>query len=353
MTGAIMLLTLFYSFAIILGRRTSQIASSVNALILAIMLSAALTIASAYNTYAVADKYVYLAMFNEASRTDLFDLPLDGDLGFMTVLWLLSQLGEATEPLLFGSMAALLAVSYCRLAFSSLPPWAVPASIVMAISTGILFSYAVVAIRQGLSVALILLAVSSILLGNSKISTLTLLAISTLFHWSAIVPAIAIAAISLKRVHLSRLTVAWTALALLYITSLQERVLSPLLVRLEVATDLISPQAYAAYGSTGNRWDFLLVSALFAAIGLVFVKRFPDDELLERLVATYLVLNGFFLTFGFIAYSDRVASYSWIFAPLIIWRGLALGRGVVAPILAYIASIVFGSLISVNLLTIL
>jgi hypothetical protein len=41
-------------------------------------------------------------------------------------------------------------------------------------------------------------------------------------------------------------------------------------------------------------------------------------------LTAYVVFNALFLAFGFVAFSDRIASYSWFLAPMLLWRPLSM-----------------------------
>jgi hypothetical protein len=67
-----------------------------------------------------------------------------------------------------------------------------------------------------------------------------------------------------------------------------------------------------------NRRDFFLFSVVILVLGLLALWKGAPTPWYSRLIAIYCVLNTYFLLFGFILYSDRLAAYSWTLAPLIL-----------------------------------
>jgi hypothetical protein len=88
-----------------------------------------------------------------------------------------------------------------------------------------------------------------------------------------------------------------------------------------------------------------------AFVGLAGGRLLVFDVVYERLFTAFLMLNGMFLLLGFVAFSDRIAAYSWILGPSLLWyplcrlRSLPAHAAAVAVLLiAYAAGFSSGNL---------
>jgi len=80
-------------------------------------------------------------------------------------------------------------------------------------------------------------------------------------------------------------------------------------------------------------------------VGLVAVWRGAPTPWYARLVLFYCTLNTYFLLFGFIYFSDRLAAYSWTLAPLVLATPFAYPKapvGRLLTVLFVIAVLAFG-----------
>lgn len=310
------------------------------------LLTVAFAFACAYNEYEVDDKYVYSKIFQEVARVpDARDFPLNFDWAFSVALWIFARIFGTSDASLFGSVSLVISVGFLFCAFKYMSAWAVPGAFVTALSTGILYSYSVVAIRQGLSMALFLIAIGLIAShGRARRRKLTVvvLLVAALMHWSAALPAALIGLHLIRPVRVRHAVTFWLLMAGLFVTGLQERLFNPLLLRSGVALDLMSTSAYSNYGSTGNRIDFLIVSAVIALMGFVALRATGQDSDMESMLVCYLLLNSMFLAFGFVAYADRIASYSWMLAPIMLWTWCSRMRNSAAPAATYSVAAIVG-----------
>lgn len=236
---------------------------------------------------------------------------------FKTVEWVLSKITDS---------ATVVRMSFCLLFllffFKSLNkiflPWQVLIVLFTYLNFIFLYSYLTVAIRQGLSIALILLSISYFLIEQRKKAYFTLL-ISTLFHWSSIPIVIMIIVFRLHNLQTKKLIYIWILSIILYLTNLNMKIFtgfSSYFQKLELYT---SDRSFSVYGGA-NRLDFLLFSAFWLILAL-FLMRFikMENNTYERILNFYIINNIYFLLLGFIAYSDRLAVYSWFLIPLLVW----------------------------------
>ncbi|MEK4243323.1 EpsG family protein [Janibacter sp. FSL W8-0316] len=317
-----------------------------NSIIIAVILGATFVTACAVSDYEVDDKYVYSAAFQSIARVgDVRDIPLDANWAFSSTLWLFAKVVNTSDAALYGSVALAIFTAFTYCSFRYVADWGVPGALVTALSTGILYSYSVVAIRQGLSMALLLIAIATMSRESGDRTsrvTYVVLGLAASMHWSAALPAAILAFHAFRPLSVRTALALWVVMGGLYLADIQELLLNPILQSSGVATDLISTSAYSHYGASGNRLDFFLVSLAVGLLGLLAHRRHPNDPKLRMLLVCYLLLNSMFLTFGFIAYADRVASYSWILAPLIAWRLLGWLQKSALPAAFYIASVLVG-----------
>lgn len=188
----------------------------------------------------------------------------------------------------------------------------------------VFFSYISLVLRQGLAMAFIFYAVACIInveeeARNKKIFIPLLLASFT--HWSAIPIAIIILIIKNKSIRIKHLVLLWALSSILFLSDLQSKIFKPIANLLPPLESYSSQSTIDYYGSV-NRIDFLVFSFIWVVIGLYFYNKLNKEKSYGIVLKIYISLNIFFLLFGFIAFSDRLASYSWFFIPVIIWYPL-------------------------------
>lgn len=198
------------------------------------------------------------------------------------------------------------------------PWWQVPLIWLTTLALGTFTAYASLVARQGLSMAFMFAAVCLILGAARSRWWIMLLVASALMHWSAIPVALAVALVTFARVRLRVAVALWGAAATLFLTGVQERALGPVAAMLPGMSHYTDPGLSAVYRGGVNRLDFFLFSLGILAVGLLAVRRGAPTPWYPQLVVLYCTLNVYFLIFGFIEYSDRIAAYSWTLAPLVV-----------------------------------
>lgn len=325
MVGLILGVLCLWLVFIVAGRREALIANRWNAglVVLGFTVLAVVTVATSDNT--VIDREVYLRQFEILADTDRpWDSPyFEGDALFVVFLWALARIVPTTEVVLYAVVAAVIATG-CLLAFRRLlPAWAVLGAWVTLLATGLFAAYSGVAVRQGLAMACLLVAVSMIASGEyQRRWLLMLLAAAGLLHWTAVPLALGLLVLTRWTPGVRTLVTGWSVLALGFALGLNRTLLGGL--QLEGLDKYSSRDAYASYGTDAVRLDFLAASALFLLVALVGVRYLgQDDPVQRRLLAAYVLFNSIFLLLGFVAFSDRLAAYSWFLVPLLVWYPLS------------------------------
>lgn len=187
------------------------------------------------------------------------------------------------------------------------------------------YSYLFNGTRQGFSMALILLAIgvwSNDKATKKKTKIVACLIGSCLFHTSAIPVSIILLFLMISKVTLNKLLVIWVFFSVLFLTGANTFISSiPVLNNIEYLTTYSDDGLIDYYGGS-NKLDFYVFS-LLALIGSLFLYfKVPLEEAKKiiylNLLKSYIVINTLFLAFGFIAFSNRLAIFSWILIPLLI-----------------------------------
>lgn len=184
------------------------------------------------------------------------------------------------------------------------------------------YSYATMALRQGVAISFLLLAIS-LLITNKEINAKVIISLitSSLFHWSSIPFALVTILVLKNRFRIRFLLILWCIFATMFVFGIQNIIISPfanLVPNISVYTSSVVINNYTGI----NRLDFLLFSALWIAYSIVFYLYYYKDETYKKLIKLYISYNSLFLLFGFVAYSDRIAGYSWMLIPIIVWYPL-------------------------------
>jgi hypothetical protein len=79
------------------------------------------------------------------------------------------------------------------------------------------------------------------------------------------------------------------------------------------------------YGGV-NRLDFFIFNNFWIIISLYFHIRNKNNFILHQYTKAFIGFTIVFFIFGFIAYSDRIASYSWMLIPIIVWIHIIDGK---------------------------
>jgi hypothetical protein len=345
--NALAVTAILWTLILVFAPPVSALRARLNAFIPLVIFSVFAVIFAVRGNYGHPDRTVYT---NELQLISGHTLPAAFSLTFQTAreplyiffMWVVSNGGVTTEWLYLcvGTVSVLI---YLAALLKLVPWWQAPLIWFTTLALGFFTSYESLVARQGLSMTMLFAAVCLILTGARSRWWILLLIAAALMHWSAIPIAVTIALVAFVRVRLRTIVAIWGVFALLFLTGVQERVLGPVAGIIPGLTDYTDPSLNTTYTGGANRRDFLIFSLVVLVFGLIAVRRGAPTQWYPRLMVFYTTLNIYFLLFGFILFSDRLAAYSWTLAPLVLAIPFAypkstIGRmGTVGFVIAVIA----------------
>lgn len=186
----------------------------------------------------------------------------------------------------------------------------------------IFFNYVLNVMRQGLAISFLILAMSVLITKKNKSTFYISIIFAPLFHITSLPLSIILLVYKRFNIKLRTITIVWLLSIVLFLTNLNGRLFSFLPIdQLEVYS---SEQVLTQYSSV-NRIDFLTFSVFFALLGYLTWRYILNKQadVYKSILKFYLIFNTFFILLGFIAYSDRLAAYSWMLIPILIWKGIS------------------------------
>ncbi|MCS8583061.1 EpsG family protein [Leuconostoc citreum] len=178
-----------------------------------------------------------------------------------------------------------------------------------------------IVIRQGIAIGILLIALTIYLRGQKKVA-IVLMLLAAQYHSTAYIMLIAFLIIKFFRFKLKLIIVLWIIAAISYLTDWNQKIIQLLPFNsqyiLSYTGDLWSQQS-AMYGQEPNSIKYLFYSMIFLIIILILRRFCSNDKDLLLLVKMYTIWNTLFLMFGFIAFSSRIALYSWFLFPFIVF----------------------------------
>ena len=236
---------------------------------------------------------------------------------FVIFQWLTAQISNDPRFFYFSIwlvFATLLIFSLRRM----FKPWQLLVVFFVYLNFFLTFNYITNTVRQGLAISIILVAVTTLIKNNNnKLLFYTSIIVAPFLHNTSIVLSLALLIIRFRKFNLRTLLILWSLFSLLYITNLNSSLLSPLSSFVGDIESYTSSSIIESYGSGVNRLDFLIFS-VFWIIYSCFLYSKTKNEQYKTLIRIYIAFNIYFLAFGFIAYSDRIAAYSWFLIPLLV-----------------------------------
>ena len=337
-----------WTLMLVLAPAASALRGRLNTLIPLIIFSVFAVIFAVKGSYGLLDRTIYTNELQYISGHTLGQAlgltfqPAREPL-YVVFMWTVSNGGITTGWLYFcvGTVSVLI---YLAALLRLVPWWQAPLIWLTTLAFSSFTSYASQVARQGMSMVMLFAAICLILTGVRSGWWILLLFAAALMHWSAIPIALTIALLTFVRVRLRVLVAVWGVVAILFLTGVQERLLGPVAEIIPGLSDYTNPTLNQEYTGGVNRRDFLIFSLVILVVGLIAVRRGTPTPWYPRLMAFYVTLNIYFLLFGFILYSDRLAAYSWTLAPLVLATPFAypkstIGRigtvGFVASAIAY------------------
>lgn len=300
--------------------RLNTLNNKYNARLILFLLLLACSINVVYRDLMYTDTPVYINYFTEIGYLDFSQAAgnFSSEPLFVLISWLLAKVTE--EPRVFlGVMWLLFVVPfyvYLKRIFTS---WQLVVVLFTYLNFPFLYSYTTNGIRQGLSMIFIVLASTYFIKDERSKRMYVFMIISSLFHWSGLFFSIALFLLMKLNINLRMLVMIWGVGALLFITNTNKIIESfamKFIPKLSQYTDSIT---LSHYSLDRNRIDFLLFSLLWIVASLFLYYFVHRDESYKKIIRIYLMFNIVFVLFGFVAYSDRVAGYSWFIIPLLVW----------------------------------
>lgn len=179
--------------------------------------------------------------------------------------------------------------------------------------------------RQGFAMAFILLAVA--IWNNSdtrkkKFKIFLSFVAAVLFHTSALPVVLLILVLMFTKIKLNKLIFVWVLFSILFLTGLNSLISElPFLGGVEYLAVYNDNDLIRQFGEV-NKVNFFVLSLLIIIVSLILYYKVPLEETKRTIylnfIKVYILTNTLFLAFGFIAYSNRIATFSWIFIPLLI-----------------------------------
>ncbi|MBD8063398.1 EpsG family protein [Oceanitalea stevensii] len=270
----------------------------------------------------ISDRQNYLRDLEEVARGGGID-SIEREPLFWAFLKGVSLFG-ATDVHLYAGVALVCAVVYIA-ALRLLMPWAsVPVTFLGVLALGFFVTYSSVAIRQGLALACIVLAISLILTGARK-SALVSLIVASLFHWSAITAAAVVLVVLVSKISYATLVKIWLVASAAAFTGVFRFLLSPLNQSIDRLGAYADPDLARSYSGGTLRVEFWLFSLGMLVAIHFFAVRAPGERGATDLARYFVALNCMYLLLAHVYFSDRIAVYSWTLAPIALIPALIKG----------------------------
>ncbi|TKG98976.1 EpsG family protein [Peribacillus simplex] len=267
------------------------------------------------------DMHVYVSEFHayhQITLSEAFSISNKEPL-FTFYQWTLAQI--SISPLFFQSSIYVLFISIFLFALRKIfLPWHLLLVFFSYLTFFLFFNYITNVIRQGIAISLLVTGICSLL--SQKRNNVTFyisLILAPLFHATSLPFSLVLILQKKFKLNLKFLIFVWVASALLFLTNLNSKILGRLTPYMPSLEEYNSANVMASYNGV-NRIDFLLFSA-FWIVFAVIVKNYwvKHNDVYEKMINIYTMFNIIFLLLGFVAFSDRIASYSWFLIPLLIW----------------------------------
>lgn len=238
---------------------------------------------------------------------------------FITLQWVISRFSE--EPYFYVLSIFILYSLLLIFTLNKLfKPWQQLFVMFLYLLYPYFYAYVFNGTRQGFSMMFLILAISILIVSGKKLLPLIYMAISFLFHKTSLLFTLAIL-VSLK-FKTKTLVIFWVLASLLFLTGLNKSLLSFGFIDSFAKFEAYSSDTAINHYGGVNRKDFYFFSLFFLVVPFILRKYIilPKDNyaIYEKLLKIYISFNTVFLLLGFIAYSDRLAVYSWMLIPLLV-----------------------------------
>ena len=185
------------------------------------------------------------------------------------------------------------------------------------------YMYVFDGIRQGIAMLLLILAITYWYDEDKKrIKFIVCIVAAGLFHDTAFIMGAIILIITLFKLRFKPLLFIWVVTAILYMTGLNENLLNfGFIQKMEYVQIYSDPDRIDRFGGA-NKLDFFVFTAFFIFVGLLLYRYIKLDEgkkhFYSFILKCYIGFSSAYLLFGFVAFSNRIAMYSWFLIPLVV-----------------------------------
>jgi len=206
------------------------------------------------------------------------------------------------------------------------------------------YSYTLNGLRQGMAMALIILALGYGI--KKKSFKMMLTSITSVFlHYTTLPIALFVALIRFwKSLKIKHLIIAYFVLSILYILNLQQLLLGGL--PLGEFEGYLQADAVEEFGGP-NKISYLTFNTFWLLFFLFAFKNHRKDKIYIFLLKAYMLFSFYLLIFGFIAFANRIASYSWFIIPLLLGYLLKISNSGILKVVILVVVLVVGMLIGI------
>jgi len=177
------------------------------------------------------------------------------------------------------------------------------------------FGYTLNGLRQGIAMTLIVLAIGYAI-ENKKLKMIFVSIVSIFFHYTIIPVAIMVVLTYYwKRMKISYLTFIYVLLTFFYVTGLNQYIFGSLPVG--DFESYLQEDSIQDFGGA-NKLSYLLFNTSWLLFFLFIFRNHSRDKIYAFLIKVYILTSIYLLSFGFIAFANRIASYSWFIIPLLL-----------------------------------
>ncbi|SEM88687.1 EpsG family protein [Paenisporosarcina quisquiliarum] len=262
---------------------------------------------------AFSDTLTYIDFFNDYRNLSLIEAIYSSPMetGFTILQWIISQVTWNSTIyffILFIIFFIILKISFKKVfkndyLFALLAFMCTPMFVSM--SGNIL--------RTGLAFSFFLLGLAYIL-KNKKFFSIPWLLLSVLFHTTFLPFVLVIVFFKINRFSFRIFYLALFITSLIFLSNLQTTIF-PFISKFDKVGVYTSQTAFEQYGNNGLRYDFFLFN-IFLILFLIIINKYGlrfKDEFVNYFLKLTIFSDVIFHLLGFIAYSDRLAIYVWLF----------------------------------------
>jgi len=268
------------------------------------------------------DMTTYVSVFKISMTNTWLDsiMSVKWEPGFVTYQWLLSQITNSYIVFIIANVFIIFALIIIALK-KVIPLESIPIIMLGYLSFFYFYSFLRNIIRQGIAVQFVLLIIVYLYRNEYKKAIFTF-PIALSFHISSAVASILFVVKKIK-LSIKTLLILYIFSAMLMISNMNKTFFLPLakIIGGKLGSSIIrysSEYQIERYGYI-NRIDFFIFTTFWIIYGLWFLKKYLNNDCFYKwLIKSYISLSILYNMFGFIAFSDRLAAYSWSLVPILL-----------------------------------